>query len=289
MSESGLYLLKDGTHYPSYDSWWSYVESQGLSEVDAEEVWAKLLRDWAQILKNDLGEEFKLYDQDGFLILSSLGKTESAALLHTAQKVKSELKANLIPEFEDGAPIFLIVFDNVDKYYGYLEPLYQQDGAELMASAGVFLSGNTYPHIAIFHSSDVLDTQTTVAHELTHFYTSPFQIPRWLDEGLASIVQKEAVGLPVLMLDLHTLNDHRGYWDQKNLNAFWSGDLFRDIDANQTLAYQLAELLVRNLIQADRDLFHDFLRSAETEDGGLKAALEIFEVDLNVLAEMIFE
>lgn len=198
----------------------------------------------------------------------------------SGQKIHSPFRTQLIHPHESG-PVYEIL------YQKYLEPYFSNTGAGTLPSAGVYLSEVTYPHIALLLYEDLFVTQSILAHELTHFFTSAYSMPRWLDEGLASIVEDEVLGFSTCKFDPGRLIEHRGYWTSVRLATFWSGEIFGDVNARHELVYQLADILVRNLIRLDKERFQKFIREADVADGGLKTADQVLSIKLDDLVHEI--
>jgi hypothetical protein len=122
---------------------------------------------------------------------------------------------------------------------------------------------------------------TTLAHELTHALTSHLPLPAWVQEGIAQIVERSRQCVPI---DHERALEHKRFWIDRGLQGFWSGDLFYRPEGAD-FAYQLAEILTRNLIGDYKGRFVDFLESAHSDDGGERAAQQCFGLSLAKIAE----
>jgi hypothetical protein len=102
----------------------------------------------------------------------------------------------------------------------------------------------------------------------------------WLDEGVAQVIERIVVARDGFTIDNIQVEQHRMYWSPRKLQDFWSGCSFGQPDAGQRLSYQLAEVLVRNLLQDHRPRFVDFLAHARQADCGEDAAREYLGMSL---------
>lgn len=282
-----LFKAKNGIRHPDYNFWWNWIEKQELQQADSEALWTALFNRWVNNLTTDLGATYSSIVISDFVFLSPLIKQKIEPIFIIANETKQFVLQNFITEFSDEAPKLILLFDDESLYRKYLEPLYLEHDSEWQPSIGVFLSGVTYPHIALTTYDDLLTTQAILSHELTHFYTSPYSLPRWLDEGLASFVQHSIVKSANHNIDSHMLRAHREYWTTDKLEALLSGELFLSLEVDHELIYQISEILVRNLINSDIEKFRLLLSKADASDGGRSAVTMLFGVGLIELLKEI--
>jgi hypothetical protein len=77
-------------------------------------------------------------------------------------------------------------------------------------------------------------------------------MPQWLEEGLAQVFEHDMTGRHLLEVDEEMAARHKRYWGRHGLAAFWSGEAFSRPGKVQELSYQLAEVLVRLLLEDAR-------------------------------------
>ena len=83
------------------------------------------------------------------------------------------------------------------------------------------------------------------------------------------------------VFDKERIDEHRGYWNDETLEAFWSGMSFKSIDG-QRLSYQLAEFLL-NALPGEPEQLAQFVNNASWKDAGHQAARSILGVELEEL------
>jgi len=136
-----------------------------------------------------------------------------------------------------------------------------------------------------------------LAHELTHAALSHLTLPLWLEEGLCQTFEHLLAGRVPLLLDGQLAARHKRYWNRRGLDEFWHGTGFAQPGKVQELSYQLAEVLLRLLIEESRPrLFGlvrrprqrllEFLRTADEEDCGAAACRESLQRELGDLAAL---
>jgi hypothetical protein len=173
----------------------------------------------------------------------------------------------------------VIIFSQETDFYEYLDTYQQADEGDFGAVGGVYLNSG-YGHFAM--PSERLDLYRAVmSHELCHAFLASFELPAWLDEAITQeIVHKIAGGNPYL-LDREIVREHREYWDDESLAAFWAGESFWFPDDGQRLSYHLARYLFNSLVPySNPETMTRFIRSVSREDAGYSAALDVLGVDL---------
>lgn len=288
-SDEKLFVLRNRIHHPNYEFWWNWLQSKELSEQESELLWTELLEKWVMLLSKDLGDKYTIASSNGFLMLSPLKDHQVQSLLSVAIQAKRIITSEVITEFADGSPILVIIFQDESLYRKYIEPLYTENGSSWMPSTGVYLSEVTYPHIALMAFDDLYGSQVILSHELTHFYTSAYKLPRWLDEGVACVVQQSTIPRAVPSFSMDVYRDFQNFWTPENIEDFLSGKLFEALNTNHEFVYLLAEILVRNLINIDRDDFHKFIVNSEREDGGRGAARRFLNIEIDELISSVLE
>ena len=185
----------------------------------------------------------------------------------------------------------VVALRNRDDYYRYVS-LYSP-GGEQGESAGMHIRED-YPHVAL-QCSQLADAGNTLAHELTHVALHHLNMPQWLEEGLAQMFEHDMTGRSLLQLDSKMARQHKRYWGKHGLDDFWRGDGFSQLGKIQGLSYQLAEILVRLLVEESRPRwfgwvrapqhrFFGFLRQASISDCGEAACTTHLRFGLSDLA-----
>jgi hypothetical protein len=149
-------------------------------------------------------------------------------------------------------------------------------------------------HVALHHRQIAL-LEETLSHELTHVALRHLSMPQWIEEGLAQIVQRRVGVAGPLQVDHAMALRHKRHWSEHGLDAFWSGEGFSAPGEVQRCCYELAEILVRLLVEDARPRwlrrsrepqrrFLAFLRAASAEDAGQAACVEHLGFGLEDLA-----
>jgi hypothetical protein len=122
-------------------------------------------------------------------------------------------------------------------------------------------------------------------HEFAHACLAHLSIPRWLNEGLAVMVQTHITGLSYNQYDLDKMHDdlqgHASLWNERTIQDFWSGDSFSNTEENH-LSYDLAYRCV-GLLAKDEAAIRKFIPEANTTDAGEAAALKHYGKSLGLL------
>jgi hypothetical protein len=72
---------------------------------------------------------------------------------------------------------------------------------------------------------------------------------------------------------------HLEFWNETEIQQFWTGDSFHRPDDGQMLSYDLARILVDNLARQWAD-FERFASQAARDDAGAQAASQHLGIDL---------
>jgi hypothetical protein len=153
--------------------------------------------------------------------------------------------------------------------------------------------GGDWPHLVLLETEHTV-FHPTVAHEVSHAAFAHLDLPQWIDEGLAQIAEHDVSGENVTF-DYRRVRKQKEHWRQHGLNEFWSGEAFTRPDDSQEFSYQLAEILVRLILEDFRPRWFGwdqrpaaqllaFLREAKANDAGQSAAKEHLGMTLGQLA-----
>jgi hypothetical protein len=273
---------------------WDLISSF-ISKLDDDEqsaAWADVVDQWLERLAEALGPGYVQYVTRRVILLSPPTIPPPPRLVELAEACRGTLQ-HLLPGVADflDRPSLIIVLNDEDSYYRYLSAYYPE--GNYGASAGVCIREG-YPHIAIrnYRTNSI---GRVLAHEMTHASLTHLRMPQWIEEGLAQMFEHDAAGEDTFRLGSKDAAKQKGYWGRHGLDDFWRGDGFYHPGRVQTLNYQLAEVLVRILLEdhkprwfgfskgKQRELM-SFLREARIDDCGEEAAKAHLGFSLGELA-----
>jgi hypothetical protein len=261
---------------------WDLV--QALAEVapmGADALWTELGRQWLSRLCTTLGQAYTNAESDRVLLLVPPLKMPTEALLRFTEACLTTLLSALpgVTEFRLPGKQIILIFRDAATYYDYISPYYP--AGYHGASGGVHLRDG-HPHIALQGTNERV-LQASVAHELTLAALHHLALPQWVEEGLAQMFARNLGSQEPFHVDAAAARRHKRYWTAHGLGAVWRGEGFSRPGRVQGLSYQLAELLIRLLIEDHRPRWLGldraaqrrlaaFLRDARAEDSGESAA-----------------
>jgi hypothetical protein len=276
--------------HPDWDAIASLIEADATAG-DPNCAWSDVALRWMGFIATELGASYRIHPSENFLVVSEADPARMREILSFLEDCHQRILRSL-PFVERGkffgkCPV--IIFARDDDFYEYLAGFHgdEDEGGEFGAVGGVYLNRG-YGHFAM--PSERLDYyRATMCHELCHAFLSPFDLPLWLDEAITGEVEHNVVGGNPYFLDRETVREHREYWDDERLAAFWSGDSFWFPDAGQRLSYHLARYLFNALAShSTPETMTRFIHAAAPEDAGISAAIEVFGIDLmEVLAGLL--
>lgn len=282
---NGAFILEDGLPRPQWQVVRKCIESRTPGEVvedwiaarsgkktvsPREQAWHEAAHSWLSTLGEALGPEYGVHSAGDFLLLTDKGRTSVRYLLENAQRTVSLLEHWLGPlaRKHGTGPHALLAFGQEAAYYRYLEYFYP-DEQTILPTSGVFLHGTGYHHIALAPSPQIL---FTLVHELTHNRLAHLDLPRWLNEGIAMVMEKQISGHHRTDLDRWAYREHSQYWTPETIQGFWNGTSFFEAeDRAQHLSYSLAQTLVSTLAEEFSD-FASFVADAKASDAGEASA-----------------
>jgi len=226
-----------------------------------------------------------IVSSDNFLLLSALAPDQQQRTLRFLERLLAqvlELLGDLGSDEGYGQHVALLFAEPTDflRYIGHYYP----DEGQFAHPGGVFID-DAYRHLAMW-SPDVDALRPTLAHELAHVCLADLPIPAWLDEAVATEVERAVVGAAFPGLDRERVAEHRAFWNADTIADFWSGLSFSAPDPASKLSYQLARVLlykIRNDHAPSPRSFREFVRHAEQHDAGDGAAREHLGVGLGDL------
>jgi hypothetical protein len=279
---------------------------QAQSVANEKDYWRALFQDWFVAL----GQELKLHSdyapngfssawREDFLLLSPLDERRTELLARFCERSARRI-CRALPELaqksHDGA-LPIIVFPDAEIYERYAAHLYRDEAG--IASAGMFVlaADDDELHVSsslagfghfIVLADEIEHAEPTLVHELTHALLSHLDLPLWIDEGIATMMEgsmAHAATDPAFVINRRAdlLRRHRLFWTAQTKPSFWDGSAFRDGAASE-LAYDMAFRIVFELAR-DMPSFSAFAKAANPEDGGAAAAAEIYGLPIEALLD----
>ena len=252
--------------------------------------WACAAREWLRELGAQLGSAYTIEASDHFLMLSALPARTAGVTLGVCERMRHRILRLLdgIARASGHGPHVVVVFDDDDAYYRYIDHYYA-DGGEYAQSSGMFLS-HGYGHF-VFRADHVASMEPIIAHELTHCLLTHLPLPAWLNEGIAVNVEKKLA--PAYVDPRHASIDRRervakraAFWNATTIQSFWSGKSYLAAGDGSALSYELGEDLVA-LMSREFEPFARFANAARGADAGAAAAHACFGIGLDDIVQSI--
>ena len=270
--------------------------------VDQEQAFDEAVGHWVDRLRDDLGGAYHVCDEGEIVLLSERPEKEARWLARYSDGVLGTIREQLGAAAWRGVRVrkVLIAFSEEDDYYPFVS-YYSPDG-EQATSGGMYIDDGC--PIVPFTWMNQAEAANTVVHELTHHCLGHLPLPLWLNEGITMSVQRRIappqLGLtgsdhdafwaaasnwtaPVVWQEI--AERHFEFWNEQNIQSFWSGMSFSIAGDSNELSYNLAEVLVKLLLEGkNAEQFVDFVQRAQARDGGAEAARAILNADLGEVA-----
>lgn len=262
------------------------VVDKDYKDSDQHQLWCDIARTWLKKLIPSLSSEHRVHESENFLLLTSESSRYVSVLSGFLERTLGKILATLpgIARYEGFGKQVVIIFDDIDLYYGYLSDFYNEDGV-FGLSSGVYVNRG-YGHF-VFPHQELSIAESIAAHEMTHALVSHLPIPAWLNEGIAVNIENLITGSAPLNMNDELFARHQSFWGEEEIQEFWSGDAFYRADQGQELSYQLAQYSVSSLSQNYID-FVSFTNAAHFSDGGEAAAIDVYGVSLGDLITQYF-
>ncbi len=269
-----------GLHRMNWEAIYSKAD-RDFSDVDQDELWSNIAYSWLRSLQSGLGEDYAISESANFILLSCQSVPFNKALLSSLEMSRRRLLRFLEGvALDDGVGKFAVmVFEDADRYYDYVSYFGKQEGT-FGLSGGMFVD-HGYGHL-IFPHGEIENTEVVAAHEMSHALVRHLNLPLWLDEGIAVNMEAVLKGYNSSPISHEMFDQHQNFWNEETIKEFWSGESFIRPDEGQSLSYQLARILVFNLVQ-DFAAFVAFCNQADWKDAGNKAMLENYGLSLQDL------
>jgi hypothetical protein len=277
---SDSFTWEEGLPRPQWEILSTWVESR-VEPDDRPAAWTAIGRQWLDRLGEALGPGHRTEESANFLVLAPPKGATPDVLLDFCENCRAALLAVLadVAEYRTGKQV-VIGLSGADAYYQYLS-VFSPEGRQ-GASVGVQIREG-FPHVALNATSDGNELGATLAHELTHAALQHLGLPLWVEEGLAQMFEHDMTPKGQRLLDAEAARLHKKFWAKHGLDLFWRGEGFTRADKAQKLSYELAEVLMRLLVEDHRPRwfglakepqrrFFAFLREADEVDCGEAAA-----------------
>ena len=275
------YLESHKIHHVDWNKFYDYMKDNNLDFRPGGLEWDQVLENWLAKVGNDFGHSYKLYESNNFFLLSGESEKISKLILNSSEKSLVCIKG-VLSEFleEEKWRIVLILFNDVKHFFDYLE-YYSSKSSFPTAAFGFFINIAGYQHI-VLRPSTTLDVERAIAHELTHYILFPFQLPLWLDEGLAVTVEKQMYGNDRFMT-AEDFRNHKSLWTKKNIEKFLNGQAFIELDL--MLTYELAEILVAKILQCEKENVVNLIKNISWEDDSVSSFQKYIGIDIRELID----
>ena len=254
-------------------------EEQSPANMQSE--WTIECGKWLQSVAYKFGHDYRIEESTNFSIMTNEApryvEVFSAFLERTLKRILSTLEG--IASNDGYGKHVAMVFQDSDQYYEYVDMFFPEEG-EFGLSSGMYINDG-YGHF-VFPSQDIDFAEPIAVHELTHACLAHLQIPLWLNEGLAVLMEDVLAGNH-LFIDKEIVERHQNYWNEESIQGFWSGESFQATDDGQELSYHLAHILVRN-ISRDFPNFVKFTNNAHFSDAGVESAQNYLGYSLEQIA-----
>jgi hypothetical protein len=281
---------------------WSAINAWLRTVPDAAEqvqAFTAAQRTWLAYLRDALGPGYHLMQHGDVLLLSSLEPIVAQAALDfmacAAQHIQRVLDG--LTQRPNGGYDILIVLDDEDTYDRYVAR-YCAEGGGYAASGGMFIQEGCGHFVTC--KADLNTIEPIIVNLMTHGYLAHLALPLWLNEGLVVNTKYRLSSVSLIrgvLIPIHAQNhsvmqqhdqEHRRYWNAERMQQFWSGRQFHVIGAGQTLAYNLATLLVGQFAR-DWDCFRAFVLAAKATDAGQTAAVTYLGLGLGDAVSALLE
>lgn len=281
-------------YFPHPD--WESLQARVEAEIPPEQhdaAWNDIVRQWLERIAAVYAGHYQVEESHHFLIVAPAHEFRHLAALKFAEQCRNFLLEILpgiaAPPGPGKLPI--IVLHDRRTYYDYIGAFFEE--GTWGESSGVYIRAG-YPHIVLWSPTNN-ENDCVIAHELTHACLTDASLPLWIEEGLAQIVEHDMTGRNLLIVTPEMAQKHKAYWREHGLECFWGGEGFQQLGDAQELSYQLAEILLRlllddhrprwfGLVRKQQQTLLSFLKDAEASDCGEAAAKDHLGCSLNKLA-----
>jgi hypothetical protein len=275
----GAFSFEEGFSRPNWKLISQTIKHRLLGSDDLQAAWVEAATQWVNQVRFDLGGDYRVKQSRQFILLSAQSGETNEKLLNFAERTLDQICKRLgDAAWTDGlGKHVILLFEEQDDYYEYIS-YFHRDGTH--PTSGGCLLGGGYVHIAA--PFEPLTIRRMLAHELTHNCVAHLRLPLWLNEGLAATFERLVSVEQRPVLDAELKLQHLGFWNEENIQEFWSGISWSKPGDPNHLSYSLAEIMIILLSERRGDL-GAFLKQARRNDAGQTASLDCLGVDLGDL------
>lgn len=251
------------------------------AQVDARR---QAVSQWLSDLTARLGGDYSVYRSLKFLMLVEPRGLDIDPLLRHFEACEAIIQDHLEGLYysEPGTRVPLLWFSEIDDYRAYLRYYFPKS---LPRRAGGYCIRQPRVHVAIWGAEATL--RSALPHELARAFLKPADLPIWLEEGIAEImnaVVQDRKPQPLADDDRAAL---RALWQGWPPDAFASGATFFEAGDNFRRSHQLAEALTRLVHREAGDAFEAFVNDAVSADAGRAALKQHLGADLETLVNKL--
>ncbi|HEX3358647.1 MAG TPA: hypothetical protein VHS31_16850, partial [Tepidisphaeraceae bacterium] len=211
-----MFDIDHGLPYPRWGAVKIFIRSLP-GEFNLHEYYCDAVEIWLQRLISSLGPSYHVQESKHFMLLVA---GNSSSILKAAERIREEIiKLLNQAAWTDGVGKHVaLIFTTMKEYQAYLSHFDRGEG-RVAASGGVCILDG-YVHIAL---PTPREYESALAHELTHNLLAHRKCPRWLEEGIATIVGNHFSGNRNYdaRITRHRMECHRRYWRHHGLDHFW--------------------------------------------------------------------
>jgi hypothetical protein len=273
----GAFSFEEGYSRPDWRVISKAIQQKATGTLDLDTAWNEAARQWIMQIQSDLGGDYRVQESRQFILLTELDREAGGKILAFVENTLGQIRERLqdaVWNSRHGKHVILL-FSEKDDYYQYVS-YFLRDGVH-PTSGGCLISSKGYVHIAAPY--EPFELRQMLAHELTHNCLVHLPLPLWLNEGLAMMFQWTVAATHHPVLDYELKERHMAFWNQENIQEFWSGVSFNKPGDSNSLSYSLAEIVLSLLLEQRGD-WNAFLKQAHRGDAGQTAAIECLGVDL---------
>lgn len=244
---------------------------------------------WLLHVREALGANFQITESETALVLSSLNSNTARTTANFMSNALTQVTGALegIAQTPQGGKDILIVFEDAESYYRYLSFLYP-DAAEHGLSRGLYIRVGVGHFVVV--KTDLYAIQSLMVHEITRHCLAHLSLPLWLNVGIAVNTERQLVNKKSCGGCGSSQLHHKllAYWNESEIQDFWSGASFQRADEGLQLSYELARIMVE-LLARDWPPFKSFVTNAHADDAGGAAARAHLNLDLGEFVCVLLE
>lgn len=252
-------------------------------------IWEEAKRAWLLHVRDALGANFQITESETALLLSSLNPNTARTTANFMSKALEQVLGVLdgIARAPQHGKDILIVFEDAESYYRYVSFFYPEAAMHGLGR-GIYIRAGIGHFVTV--KADLYAIQSVMAHEMTRNCLMHLPLPLWLNAGIAANTERQLVNKKSCggcgSQQLH----HRllAYWDESEIQNFWSGASFQRGGESLQLSHELARIMVE-LLAKDWQPFKEFVINAHAEDAGTAAARAHLDLDLGELVCALLE